>query len=154
MIKVFTVAALIISGTAAAQTTPPKHRHTTVGPQAPATIRLGQGPMLVDDWASLGTYAELPAGGASNRLDVKVAPDGAEEITVYGTRNRRDREWRDELRDSGGSGYEPGASEAGQPEYAKGPEWSSPDQQRLMSGAKEATGACGALFGLITCPGK
>jgi hypothetical protein len=126
--------------------------HAGAGPPKPAMLKLPQGPMQVDNWASLGTYAELPTG--DHKLDVKVQPDNTEEITVYGTRNKRDREWRDEIHDSAGPGYEPGASEAGQPQYAKGPEWSSPEEQHVMSGAKDAAGACGALFGLITCPDK
>ncbi len=141
---------------ACAQDAPAPHRNPSVGPPKPGTLRtLPQGPMTVDNWASLGTYAELPASNANRKLNVKVEPDNTEEITVYGTRSKRDREWRDEIQDSAaGTGYEPGASDAGQPQYAKGPEWTSPEQQHLMSGAKDAVGACGGLFGLITCPDK
>jgi len=116
-----------------------------LGPVAPASLR--RGPMHVDDWASLGIAAELSSG----RMDLKPQ-DHVEEITVYGRRDRRNAQWRAELHDD--PGYEPGGSEAAQRLYAPGPVWSSPEQEHLASSAKDAVGACGGLFGLITCPNK
>jgi len=119
--------------------------HQQAGPAAP--VGLPTGPMHVDAWASLGVAAELPSG----HMDIKPQ-DHVEEITVYAQRDRRNTQWRAELHDD--PSYEPGGSDAAQRLYAPGPVWSSPEQEHLASSAKDAVGACGALFGLITCPKK
>ncbi len=123
----------------------------TVGPPLPHHAKLGTGPMHVDNWASLGTYADLPS---NQGLNVKVPSSGSEEtIVVYGHSNKLDRAWRNDLRGDD-AGYEPSSSVAGQRLYSPDPVWASPEQQHAASELKDAVGACGGLFGLITCPNK
>ena len=109
------------------------------------------GTMQVIPWLELGVsqswLVKAPAGQA---LDLKPPPGNFEEITVYGRRGRAAAEARRPVELQ----YEAGQSQAAQRLYAKGPDWDGPDEQRLMSNAKEALGLCGALGGLLTCPNE
>ena len=84
------------------------------------------------------------------KLYLKPPPGSFEEITVYGSRGRGAAEDGKPVELQ----YEAGQSQSAQRLYAKGPDWDGPEEQRLMSNAKDALGLCGALAGLLTCPNE
>lgn len=108
--------------------------------------------------ASLANWYNVDNASAEDRmpqappkkLNTTPVPDGAEQITVYGRRGPDlDRAWREEMRDRTPV-YEAGASDAAQPMYAHGPEWSSPEEMQTMSSIKSQMGLCGPP---LSCPG-
>ncbi len=105
--------------------------------------------MPIDAWATL---APAPSHIATPKLDTTPAPDNAEQITVFAHTNQRDEEWRAELAGQVPA-YEATNSDAAQP-VLPFPQWSSPEQERLMSLKTDALGLCGALGGYIQCPNK
>jgi hypothetical protein len=132
MLRNIAALAVILAGSAAAQTRTAK----------PVT-------MPIDAWATL---APAPSHIASPKLDTTPAPDNAEQITVFARANQRDEEWRAELAGQIPA-YEAINSEAAQP-VLPFPQWSSAEQERLMSLKTDALGLCGALGGYIQCPNK
>jgi hypothetical protein len=127
--------ALLLAAPAQAQTAKPGHAVTT---------------MPIDGWFSLA-----PAGsGLIRKFDATPGAEDTENITVYGRRGRDlEAEWRAAERASEPQ-YEARNSAAAQPLYGGQAEWASPEQQHIMSDAKESMGLCGALGGLVTCPNK
>jgi hypothetical protein len=109
------------------------------------------GGFAIDGW-----YTLAPAAGAGliRSFDSTPAGEDRDNITVYGRRGRDlEADWRAELRASAPQ-YEARSSAAAQPLYGGQAVWSSPEQEHVMSGAKDSLGLCGALGGLITCPDK
>jgi hypothetical protein len=108
--------------------------------------------MPIDSWATLSapTSAIAPAPPA---LDTSQPWDATEEITVYGRARKLEQDWRDALRPDAPI-YESSNSAAAQRLYAPMTPWISPEEQHMMSGAKDAAGLCGGLGGWITCPNK
>ena len=138
-----TGAAVLLALPAIAQT-PARTRHAPVKAAAAGT-------MPIDGWFDLAPAA---GSGLIRKFDRVQSQDDAENITVYGRRKRDpDAVWRDELRASEPQ-YEARASAAAQPLYGGQAVWSSPEQQHIMSDAKDAMGLCGALGGLLSCDNK
>ena len=107
--------------------------------------------MQVNHWFALDApHARLDRLSSGQKLDLATDAGNAEIVTVFGRRRPDDR---------GGAPlpepeYEAGQSEAAQRLYAMGPEWASPEHQRLMSTVKDALGLCGGLGGWLTCPNR
>ena len=131
MVRIIAALAVIFAGSACAQTHREKHAA-----------------MPIDAWATL---APAPSSIAP-KLDTAPAPDNAEQITVFAHANQRDAEWRADLAGQVPA-YEATNSDAAQP-VLPFPQWSSPEQERLMSLKTDALGLCGALGGYIQCPNK
>jgi hypothetical protein len=108
--------------------------------------------MPIESWATLSAPISSIAP-ARPKLDTMPAQDGAEEITVYGHSRKQDQNWRDTLQPDVPV-YEASNADAAQPLYAHMTPWISPEEQHVMSDAKDAMGLCGGLGGLITCPNK
>jgi hypothetical protein len=107
--------------------------------------------MPVDNWFTLDAAV---APSLIRKFDVEPSKTGSEEITVYGRRGHNaEAEYRAEMRDRDAT-YEARNSVSAQPLYGGQAVWDSPEQQHVMSDAKEALGLCDALGGLLTCPGK
>ncbi len=135
--KTITLTALLTLAALAHAAPAPKPRH----PAKPA-------PLQVDSWFSLHEESVGAPAAAFRDLAEPAPQKGVEQITVLGyRRSRRDEAWREELAARTPT-YEAGASDAAQPlvPYAA---WTSPDQQRLMSGVKEDLGLC---HWPLTCP--
>jgi hypothetical protein len=111
--------------------------------------------MPIDTWSSLSPDPAWPPASRTppaGALDTRVPSPNAEEITVLGRNRHQDRDWRADLR-AGDTVYEASNSASAQP-LVPFPEWTSPEQQRLMSDKTEFLGLCGALGGYIQCPNK
>ena len=98
--------------------------------------------------------APPPESGLIRKFDTVQSAGDTENITVYGRRGRDlDAEWRAADRASEPQ-YEARNSTSAQPLYGGQAVWSSPEQQHIMSDAKDALGLCGALGGLLSCDNK
>ena len=133
------------------------HRRAIGGPAAPVgqprrrEIKSeSKGAMQVDDWFSLGPILRPPARPEGQPIGSEPTIDRSEEITVYGRRHTRDDEWRLDFAAKVPQ-YEASNSDAAQPLVAY-PNYTSPDQQRMMSEKTDALGLCGALGGYVQCP--
>jgi len=110
------------------------------------------GTMPIDSWATLSAPTSSIAP-ARPKLDTTPAKDGAEQITVYAHSRKPEQDWRDTLQPDAPI-YESSNSAAAQRLYAPMTPWISPEEQHVMSDAKDAAGLCGGLDGWITCPSK
>ena len=138
--KITVLTAILTLAASLATAAPPKPRHAT--PPAKSA------PLQVDSWFSLHEDTSGSPAAAFRDLAEPAPQKGVEQITVLGyRRNRRDEAWRQEL-SARTPTYEAGASDAAQPlvPYAA---WTSPDQQRMMSGVKQDLGLC---HWPLTCP--
>ena len=126
-------------------------RHAEPAPGAPP--RQVPAIMPIDTWSSLvpEPSARTPRqpGGT---IDTRVPPAPAEEITVIGRNRHYDADARADIR-AGDIAYEASNSASAQP-LLPFPEYTSPEQQRLMSDKTEFLGLCGALGGYIQCPNR
>jgi hypothetical protein len=110
--------------------------------------------MPLDGWYTLAPQPAAPAAVSVRKpLDTTPVPDGSEWITVFGKHHDRDAEWRGD-KAAALPVYEAEHSAAAQRLYAPSPTWDSPEEQRMMSTAKDALGLCGALGGWVTCPNQ
>ena len=119
------------------------------GAHAQAPTRKSVTAMPIDAWVTL---APQPSSIAAPKLDISPAQDTAEQITVFARARQRDAEWRAELA-SQVLAYEAANSDAAQP-LLPFAQYTSPEQERLMSLKTDALGLCGALGGYIQCPNK
>ncbi len=122
-------------------------RHRAVGSSTARALSPSTG-LEVSAWFDLG-----PAGGSNTKFDTAAAPPNSEEITVYAKTHNHDADWRADVA-AGQPVYEAGNSEAAQPGYGGYPQYTSAEQERLMSIKSDLLGLCGALGGYIQCPNK
>jgi hypothetical protein len=137
------IPALAIPALATPATAAPAKSHAKPAPQQP---------WAVTGWASLDPTSGYAARtGLIRNLNTTPPPDSTENVFVYARRGgNKELNWREDLRSSG-STYEASNSDAAFAPHASYPEWDNPDEERLMSNAKDALGLCGAI---LTCPGK
>ena len=119
----------------AAAAPPAKPTHT---PRATAG---GAQAFQVTSWLSLDDDANRTARAWVGRNSLIARPqDTATRITVYSKhRDMREQEWREDLRAAQPS-YEASNSDSAGSAYTSYPEYTSPEQERLMSTVKDSLG--------------
>jgi hypothetical protein len=155
MLKRAVTLALVIGALVTACGAPSHAQPAGTAPMRSRTTHAAaRGTMAIDGWYTLAPPPAAPiAASVKKQLDTTPVPDGSEWITVFATRHNRDADWRgDQL--AAVPVYEAENSAAAQRLYAPSPSWDSPEEQRLMSNAKDAMGLCGALGGWVSCPNK
>jgi hypothetical protein len=150
--------ALILAASAPClgQEHPPTARHLPKETDRQSGARLPKAAtgLQVTNWFDLTTSQNAwPPGGRGGQIDTLPRPLTVEEITVFGRRHDREAEWRADIA-AGQPIYEAGDSESARPSYGGYLQWTSPEQERLMSIKTDALGLCGALGGYIQCPNK
>ncbi len=101
-------------------------------------------------WASLDDEAARSAKSLVGRSStIATAEDLKNHITVYDKhRDMRNDIWRQD-QEAHERSYEASNSDAASSPYTSYPEWSSPEQERLMSTVKDSLGLCGWP---LSCP--
>jgi hypothetical protein len=145
---------LAAAGSAGGQPAAHPHHPRSKTPAARhATAQITPGAtMPIDSWTTLAAPTSSIAP-ARPKLDTTPAKDTTEQITVYARARKLDQDWRDTLQPDAPI-YESSNSAAAQRLYAPMTAWISPEEQHVMSDAKDAAGLCGGLGGWITCPNK